>query len=227
MDSLVDELLREGRVQRPRVATAMRQVDRRHFVLPGTPAWEAYVDAPMPIGYDQTISAPHMHASCLDLLDRQLHEGAKVLDVGSGSGYLSAVMALMVGETGRVVGVEKFEPLVKDSIRNVQAAVPGLLESGRVRLVAGNVLEEGSPERLGGPFDAIHVGAAAAQLPNALVHALKPGGRMVIPVGPQGSYQVLQVVDKDEHGQAQVQDLMYVRYVPLTKPHHHRHHATT
>lgn len=84
MDALVDQLQHEGRLKAPHLADAMRAVDRAHFVAQGTPADIAYTDAPLPLGLGETISAPHMHAACLDLLHRQLQPGAHVLDVGSG-----------------------------------------------------------------------------------------------------------------------------------------------
>lgn len=218
MESLIADMQQEGRVRSGRVADAMRRIDRKHFVPPGTPDHMTYTDAPLPIGLSQTISAPHMHASCLDLLEPWLRPGATVLDVGSGSGYLTAVMGELVGESGRVAGVEKHRELTEHSTRNVTAAAPHLLKSGRISLQAGNALDDSFLQGLGGPFDAIHVGAAAERLPKALVQQLKRGGRMVIPVGPQGDYQVLQVVDKNPDGGVRIEDLMYVRYVPLTRP---------
>ncbi|NXS04552.1 PIMT methyltransferase, partial [Oxylabes madagascariensis] len=87
------------------------------------------------LGYKATISAPHMHAHALELLKDQLVEGAKALDVGSGSGYLTACFARMIGPTGKAVGVEHIKELVHESIRNVQEDDPTLLSSGRVKLV--------------------------------------------------------------------------------------------
>ena len=131
--------------------------------------------------------------------------------------------------------------------------IPEGLESGRVRVIAANVLAEGALDRGGellsspsGPlpaapgaspsppasrdggekkFDAIHVGAAAARLPQALVDALKPGGRMVIPLGPEGGNQVLSVIDKsrDKSGGFTKKDLLGVRFVPLTEPGKDKH----
>lgn len=133
MDNLIAELQREGRLQSPRLAEAMRAVDRATFVPHGTLEPLVYTDTPLPLGYGETISAPHMHAACLDLLERHLVPGAHVLDVGSGSGFLTAVMGVLVGPTGRVVGVEKHPELAKQSEVNIRAAVPELLNDGTIR----------------------------------------------------------------------------------------------
>lgn len=84
MDTLVEQLQREGRLKSPALAHAMGAVDRAHFVPAGTPPDLAYTDAPLPLGFGETISAPHMHAACLDILEAHLRPGAHVLDVGSG-----------------------------------------------------------------------------------------------------------------------------------------------
>ena len=221
-----------------------------------------------------------MHLEMLDLLAPAIadKDRARVLDVGSGSGYLVACLWKIVGPRGgEVVGVEKHAPLARRSVEALRRVVPEGIESGRVRVGAANVLAEGALERndelffgKGGPegatspsgplpassssssaaaaslaasppsssssrdngggindkkFDAIHVGAAAASLPRALVDALKPGGRMVIPLGPEGGDQVLSVVDKDPGGGPgfERRDLLGVRFVPLTEPGKDRH----
>lgn len=175
---LVRQLLPGDAPEQARARAAMQSVDRRYFLEPSTPDILAYQDTPLPIGYEQTISAPHMHATALELLGRQLHPGARVLDVGSGSGYLTAVFGTLVAPEGRVLGVEKFEPLAERSIKSIKASNPDLLEKGVVRIMAGNVLGKVLEEEKE-PFDAIHVGAAAATLPDILVEKLARGGIMV------------------------------------------------
>ncbi|XP_075700927.1 protein-L-isoaspartate(D-aspartate) O-methyltransferase-like isoform X3 [Rhinoderma darwinii] len=163
--------------------------------------------------YKATISAPHMHAHALELLEDKLQEGARALDVGSGSGYLTVCFAKMVGLTGKVVGIEHIEQLVLDSIQNVQQDDPELLRTGRIKFIVGD-------GRLGysedGPYDAIHVGAAAATVPQELLNQLKPGGRLILPVGPEGGSQILEQYDKDSAGIITKSRLMGVMYVPLT-----------
>ncbi|KAI1287555.1 Protein-L-isoaspartate(D-aspartate) O-methyltransferase [Halotydeus destructor] len=192
----------------PRVMNAMLSVDRANYCQASYPL----KDRPESIGYGQTISAPHMHAYALDMLKDQLVEGAKALDVGSGSGYLTACMAHMVGRTGSVVGVEHFPELVELAINNLQHDQPELLESERVKILLGDGRQGHEKDA---PYNAIHVGAAAKQIPQPLIDQLKPGGRMVIPVG--GSwYQQLFQVDKLANGKIVKKSITDVAFVPLT-----------
>eukprot|EP00195_Chlamydomonas_chlamydogama_P007066 CAMPEP_0202894726 /NCGR_PEP_ID=MMETSP1392-20130828/4062_1 /ASSEMBLY_ACC=CAM_ASM_000868 /TAXON_ID=225041 /ORGANISM="Chlamydomonas chlamydogama, Strain SAG 11-48b" /LENGTH=269 /DNA_ID=CAMNT_0049579497 /DNA_START=101 /DNA_END=910 /DNA_ORIENTATION=+ len=245
---LVDFLVHRGVLRSPRVQQVMKQVDRRWFINEAlSPVNGAYEDHPLPIGQGQTISAPHMHASALELLQEHLVPGARALDVGSGSGYLTACMAKLVGPDGCVLGVEKVPELALRSIRNIKHSCPDLFAPGSPiqsspdvarsaapagpaaetavtevghgtnwRILHGNALTdmlEGEP-----PFSAIHVGAAADEMPAELVAALAPGGRMVIPVGPRYSYQSLMLVEKGADGSVRSHPLMDVAYVPLTRP---------
>eukprot|EP00879_Flechtneria_rotunda_P005397 GHRR01005687.1.p1 GENE.GHRR01005687.1~~GHRR01005687.1.p1 ORF type:complete len:312 (+),score=89.15 GHRR01005687.1:462-1397(+) len=192
-DELVDYLIRSKLVKTARVAEAMRQVDRGKYINPAFATMaDAYQDRPLAIGEGQTISAPHMHAVCLELLEPFLQPGARVLDVGSGSGYLSACMAKLLSPDGHVLGVEKVPELVVHANNALQAGNPELLpaDGGKelLRIVHGNVLSDLLADEA--PFQAIHVGAAADELHQVLLDKLAPGGRMVIPVGPRYSYQV-------------------------------------
>ncbi|KAL2642853.1 hypothetical protein R1flu_010440 [Riccia fluitans] len=182
---LVANLQRHYILTSPEAATAMLKIDRGHFVPDGSP----YDDCPQSIGYGVTISAPHMHAYCVSMLADRLKPGMRVLDVGSGSGYLSAVFGIMVGENGKAVGVEVIPELVERSKRDIKRTPAGpLLEKGIIEIHAGDG-KLGWPA--GAPYDAIHVGAAASELPKELVKQLKPGGRMVVPVGSYAQDLVL------------------------------------
>lgn len=213
-NAMVQALEEAGIIRDAHVKEAMLAVDRALFVPYKR---NAYSDGPQPIGSGATISAPHMHGYCLELLKHHLTPGASVLDVGSGSGYLTAVFARMVcsGSEGRVVGVDHMPELVEGSRRAVQAIpwAKELMHTGQLKLETADG-RMGAPE--GAPYDAIHVGAAAAHVPDSLTRQLAPRGRLVVPVGPDGGTQHLVVVDKDEDGHLTAKSVMGVMYVPLT-----------
>ncbi|KAL3618078.1 Protein-L-isoaspartate O-methyltransferase 2 [Castilleja foliolosa] len=214
---MVTHLQKYGVIGSKKVAEVMETIDRALFVPEGT---SPYDDSPAQIGYNATISAPHMHAMCLELLEDHLKPGMHSLDVGSvsqaailvGTGYLTACFAVMVGPQGRTVGVEHIPELVESSIKNIQkSAASPLLKERSISVHVGDG-RQGWPEFA--PYDAIHVGAAAPEIPPMLIEQLKPGGRLVIPVG--NIFQDLQVVDKNMDGTLSVRSETSVRYVPLT-----------
>ncbi|CAN6585466.1 unnamed protein product [Malus baccata var. baccata] len=134
---MVDHLKSYGVIKSKRVAEVMETIDRALFVPNGTPP---YVDSPMSIGYNATISAPHMHAMCLQLLEENLQPGMRALDVGSGTGYLTACFGLMVGPQGRAVGVEHIPELVSSSITNIEKSAAGkLLKEGSLSVHLGGM----------------------------------------------------------------------------------------
>ena len=197
----------------------MIDVDRAFFCLPGT---NPYLDAPQGIACQQTISAPHIHAMSLEVLREQVSRtNGKVLDVGSGSGYVAAAFATM-NPSAIIFGIELHNDLVEWSKRNVQK-LGHSLNNLHLRQSNGwdGLLSEG-------PFDAINVGAAADTIPAKLANSLKVGGRMLIPVGPEGGLQKMVRVDRVENLNANGPDVihppdfefyedMQVAFVPLTK----------
>ncbi|KAL1642764.1 hypothetical protein SLS58_005268 [Diplodia intermedia] len=198
-----------GLINSDRVKTAMLGVNRAHYA----PS-RAYEDSPQPIGHSATISAPHMHASACESLLEYLNPGAKVLDIGSGSGYLSHVLAELVKPNGTVIGVDHIQELVDLAKANTAKSPEGknLMESGAIKYIIADG-RKGWPE--GAPYDAIHVGAAAAEHHQTLVDQLKAPGRLFVPV-EEGYMQHIYVVDKKEDGSVERKKLYGVQYVPLT-----------
>jgi protein-L-isoaspartate(D-aspartate) O-methyltransferase len=186
----------------PRVRAAMMKVPRERFVTDDTAA-AAYDNRPLPIGHRQTISQPLIVAAMTQLL--QIGPGAHVLEVGTGSGYQTAVLAELAA---KVCTIEIVEPLAA-------AAKPVLAELGydNIAFRCGDGAA-GWPEQA--PFDGIIVTAAAREIPPALVEQLKPCGRLVIPVGPDAMGQDLLLVEKDAAGRVHERPLFSVAFVPLT-----------
>ncbi len=190
-----------GRINE-RVVDAMAQVPRDLFV-PETLRSSAYDDIPLPIGYGQTISAPHMVAIMCELLD--LQNGMIVLDVGGGCGYQAAVMAKLVGSQGHVYSVERIPELVSQAEKNLKAA-----SITNVTMIQGDG-SLGLPEHA--PYDRINVAATAPSVPEPLKQQLKPGGKMVIPVGT-GFQDLVMVTRKDGDGFI-IEQQLPVAFVPL------------
>jgi protein-L-isoaspartate(D-aspartate) O-methyltransferase len=186
----------------PRVADAMGKVPRERFV-PAELAAQAYDNRPLPIGPGQTISQPLIVAVMTQLL--RLEPTSRVLEVGTGSGYQTAILAELARE---VVSIEVVESLAAQArtrlegqgYRNVEA----LCGDGAA----------GCPEKA--PFDGILVTAAADGLPPALVEQLRPGGRMVVPLGGHPATQELALVEKEPGGAIRERRLLPVAFVPLT-----------
>ncbi len=197
-----------GYIRSSKVERAMLAVPRELFV-PEDIREYAYDDRPLPIGYGQTISAPSIVAHMTELLDPR--PGDKVLEVGTGSGYQAAILAEIVGPEGRVWSIERLPELAEFAKRNLERT--GYL--GRVIVVVGDGSLGYEPEA---PYDKIMVTAAAPRIPEPLINQLKPGGRLVIPVGPL-PFQVLLVVDKKEDGSIEVRRDLEVVFVPLIGEH--------
>lgn len=204
-DAMVAHQVEARGVRSPAVLNAMRAVPR-HLFIPEEWRSHAHEDGPVPIGYEQTISQPFMVAAMTELL--QVGPTSVVLEVGTGSGYQAAVLA---GIVARVYTIEIVEPLAR-------AAGTRLRELGytNVEVRAGDGYE-GWPEHA--PFDGIIVTAGADHVPQPLLDQLKPGCRMVIPVGETLDAQSLKVITKLHDGRADAEDVMAVRFVPLTGSH--------
>jgi len=211
--ALIQKIRSYARLDRPAgktglseaVLSAMGRVQRHQFV-PEDLRDQAYEDHPLPIGYGQTISQPYVVALMTDLL--QLEPDDVVLEIGTGSGYQAAVLAEMAQN---VCSIEIVEPLAIEA-RNRLAR----LGYQRVSTKLGDGYY-GWQERA--PFDAIIVTAAASHVPPPLIAQLKPGGRMVIPVGGSFLTQYLLLVRKTPEGEILSSQITPVRFVPLTGEH--------
>jgi len=197
--AMVDDIVVASGVQDPRVLAAMRKVPRHEFV-PEEQRRHAYEDRPLPIGHDQTISQPHIVAIMAEVA--QIGPDAKVLEIGTGSGYGAAVLAELAKE---VYTIEIIEPLATEAARTLER-----LHYGNVHVRAGDGYR-GWPEEA--PFDAIVVTAAPPEVPAPLKDQLKVGGRLVIPVGTRTQH--LRVVTRTPEGFVEEPQLE-VRFVPMT-----------
>lgn len=186
----------------PRVLAALRTV-RRHAFVPSASDRAAWLNRPLPIGHGQTISQPFIVALMTDLLD--IVPGHKVLEVGTGSGYQAAVLA----ELGASVFSLEVVPALAETARAALAAEG----YRRVHLRVGDGAAGWKDEA---PFDRVIVTAAAPAIPPALIEQLRPGGRLIIPVGEAGGSQVLVLLEKRPTGEVARRMILPVAFVPLT-----------
>jgi protein-L-isoaspartate(D-aspartate) O-methyltransferase len=201
--AMVSDQIASRGVRDPRVLYAMRAVPRHEFV-PAAVREDAYVDSPLPIGHGQTISQPYIVALMTELA--RPSPADRALEVGTGSGYQAAVLSRMVA---RVFSVELVEPLAQSAASTLR------------RLGYGNVTVRNGDGYLGwpdeAPCDIILVTAAPEEVPAALVAQLKPGGRLIVPVGRVYDVQDLQLIEKDAAGRVSTRSVIPVRFVPMVK----------
>ena len=197
---MVDQQIRNRGITDKKILEAFKSVPRHEFV-PVEYRELAYADRPLPIGNDQTISQPYIIAAMLTKLN--LNPGSKVLEVGSGCGYVLAILSQIVGE---VYGIERQSSLVKSS------------RSTMTRLGYDNVEIKYGDGKLGwaekSPFDGIVVSAATNEPPNQLLEQLNKDGKMMIPLGNSFS-QRLVLYHKKQTGQIDLNEFEPVRFVPL------------
>ena len=186
-----------------RVLAAMREVPRHRFVHDALQR-QAYDDRPLPIGHDQTISQPYIVALMTELA--RPGRGDRVLEVGTGSGYQAAVLSRLVSH---VYTIELVADLARSAEQRLKA-----LGYANVTTRAGDGYA-GWPEMA--PFDIIMVTAAPDHVPAPLLEQLRPGGRLVVPVGPAAEVQELQLLEKDNGGRTRTKHIAPVRFVPLLR----------
>ena len=188
-----------------RVLEAIERVPRQLFV-PAALQREAEADRPLPIGHGQTISQPYVVAFMTEAL--RLAGGERVLEIGTGSGYQTALLALLAREVWSI-------EIVPDLAAGAEGLLLTTLALRNVHLRTGDG-RQGWPEEA--PFDRIIVTAAPTEVPPALLAQLAPGGRLVIPVGEVHGEQTLRLYERGDDGVNGTADLLPVRFVPLTGP---------
>jgi protein-L-isoaspartate(D-aspartate) O-methyltransferase len=198
--SMVESQLRQRGIRDERLLAAMSKVPRHEFVSQQN--WnEAYADHPIPIAEKQTTSQPYMIAAMVQAAE--IKPGDRVLEIGAGSGYQTAVLAELASQ---VFAVERYASLTETAQKTLER-----LGYRNAKIVTGDG-SLGLPEAA--PFDAIIVSAAAPSIPQALVDQLAVGGRLLIPIG-EADQQVLQLVQRNADGGTSVRTLEGCRFVPL------------
>lgn len=202
-DIMVAEQIAARGITNPRLLQAMRTIPRHRFIPPATDAWNrAYMDGAQTIGEGQTISQPYIVALMSDAL--QLTGTERVLEIGAGSGYQTAILSQLAAE---VVAIERI-PMLAERAQKV------LNELGvtNVRLLVGDGSQGWMPLA---PYDCILAAAVAPQVPPALKNQLTPGGRLVLPVGEEGKRQELLLLKRTETGEFITESLGDVAFVPM------------
>lgn len=201
-ETLIEELVEDGYLRTSALIEAFKKIDRAAFV-PEPEKLHAYENRPLGIGHGQTISQPLTVAFMLELLEPK--RGEKVLDIGAGSGWQTALLAELVGERGKVIAVERVKELQEFAAKNV--AKCGFIESGVARVVHADASRGYAPEA---PYDKIIAAAAARAIPEAWKEQLKVGGRIVAPVG-----EAIVVLDKVGPEEFEERTFHGFRFVPL------------
>lgn len=200
MQQLIQKLIDSGCLRTPEIIAAFQKIDRADFVPAETREF-AYEDRPLPIGFDQTISQPRVVAFMLELLEPK--SGERILDVGSGSGWQSGLLAEIVGPHGKVIAVERIPELFafgKDNLKKYRFKNIEFIEGDASQKIKGD-----------GYFDKIIAGASGDTIPEALKSELRIGGTMVIPI--KESILVLKKIDNEHFSEKEFPGFLFVPLV--------------
>ncbi|MDD3487181.1 MAG: protein-L-isoaspartate O-methyltransferase [Candidatus Moranbacteria bacterium] len=204
MSRLIQYLVSEGYLKTPRLIKAFKKIRRDDFVLPKEKE-SADLDMPLSIGEGQTISQPLTVAFMFEKLAPQ--PGQKILDVGSGSGWTTALLAEIVGKSGKVIGIERIEKLCDFGRKNVKKYK--FISEGRAKIICADGTKGWKKEA---PYDRILVSAAAEEIPEALKNQLAVGGRMMIPV--QDSLWLVEKIAENKFHEAEYPGFVFVSLIP-------------
>jgi protein-L-isoaspartate(D-aspartate) O-methyltransferase len=199
--NLVKQLILEKRIKTKEVEKAFLKVKREDFI-PDKIKNYAYIDTPLAIGKGQTISAPHMVAIMVEDLD--IKKGQKILEIGAGSGYHAAIVSKLVGDSGHVYSIERYQTLFEEAKKNIEKS-----QIKNVTIEKGDGSE--GLEKYA-PYDRIYVTCAAPDIPKPLIDQLKDGGKLMVPVGRTISQ--LELIEKKE-GKIKRKNLGGCAFVPL------------
>ena len=207
--SLIDELINNGSLKSPEIIKAFRTVRRRDFIRPED-SGQAEINAPLSLGFGQTISQPQTVAFMMEKL--KPGAGEKILDIGCGSGWTSALLSFIVGAVGKVYGLERICELKNFAEANLDKY--NFIKNRVVHIICSDGFY-GLPEF--GPFDKILVSAAAEEIPDELLKQLKIGGRLVMPIGRRFASQSIIVIDRITADEFKSKEYPGFIFVPLIK----------
>jgi protein-L-isoaspartate(D-aspartate) O-methyltransferase len=207
--NLIEELILKKVINNPELIVAFRKIKRENFLTPDCKRL-AEKDNPLPIGFSQTNSQPSTVALMMESLEPR--KGLKILDVGCGSGWTTAILAEVVGSDGKVYGIDVIEELAEFAINNLNKYE--LIKKGIVQIFC----TDGYKGLIRfAPFDRILVSAASESIPHELMRQLAVGGIMVIPIGLQGYSQDLHILKKLEHDRFEERIIPGFSFVPLVQ----------